>query len=210
MLRKNSYSESQPNQSNNKSHSEELVIYDKLNQLEGFVINNNNVPLTPYKFINEDDLFEHLDELRETLPKTIEKANQVLKAREKLLEETEKERAKILQDAQQEAIKIKNQTRIIQQARQEAAQFHAETKQECEELRQATLQELATLRQQASTECEQLRKDADDYAASVLINLEDRLLQMLKVTRNGRSELQSSPQEVSSPSQRKKPRRKAS
>lgn len=210
MLRKNSHSESEPNEPNNQSSSGELPIHEKLKQLEEFIVNNNNIPLTPYKFINEEQLFEQVDELWKTLPKSLKTAQVILKQKNSILEQAQDEYDYLIEEAQREAEQIKNQSLIVQQARQEAAQLQAQAQQECDELRQVTLQEIEKLRQQAYAECEQLRSDADNYAASVLLNLEERLAQMLKVTRNGRDSLSASTTGEASPPARKKTKRKAS
>lgn len=209
MLRKNSYSESEPKKPDNQPSSEELVIQDRLQQLEEFIVNSNNIPLTPYKFVNEEQFFDQMDQLWRSLPESLEEADFILQEKEDILKQARLEREQLLQQAQQEAEEIKNQTRIVQQARQEAAQIQAEAQQESEELHQVTLQEIEKLRQQASAECEQLRSDADDYAYKVLMDLEERLGQMLSVTRNGRASLNPSP-ETESPKKRQKPKRKAS
>lgn len=208
MLRKNSHSESDSNQPNNESSSETLAIQEQFRQLEEFIINTNNLPLTPYKFLNEDQFFAEMDRIWENMPDFIQEAAYIVKEQNSILKEAYEHQDYIIKQAQQEAERIKNQTRIVQQARQEAAQIQSQTEKECDEFRQITLQEIEKLRQQASAECEQLRKDADDYAASVLRDLEQRLTQMLEVTRNGRDSLQSSQQEEPKP--KRHPKRRAS
>ena len=149
-----------------------------------------------------------MDRIWENLPDFVHEAVYIVKEKNSILEQAYEDRDYIIKKAQQEAEQIKNQSRIIQQARQEAAQIQSQTEKECEDFRQISVQEIEKLRQQASAECEQLRKDADDYAASVLTNLEQRLTQMLEVTRNGRDSLQSSPQDE--PKTRRHPKRRAS
>lgn len=212
MLRTNSYSESEPNQPDDQQpSSEKLLIQDKLGKLEEFMENSHNLPLTPYKFVNEKQFFHQMDQLWNNLDAAFEQAHYILQEKESILQQAYSERDHLLQQAQQEATEIKDQTRIVQQARQEASEIHAQTQQECEQLHQQTLEEIEKLRQQTNAECEQLRKDADDYAASVLMNLEQRLTQMLQVTRNGQSSLNSSEQQQQQSSQNKqKPKRKAS
>lgn len=155
-------------------------------------------------------MFEQVDELWKTLPKSLKTAQVILKQKNSILEQAQDEYDYLIEEAQREAEQIKNQSLIVQQARQEAAQLQAQAQQECDELRQVTLQEIEKLRQQAYAECEQLRSDADNYAASVLLNLEERLAQMLKVTRNGRDSLSASTTGEASPPARKKTKRKAS
>ncbi|MFP3345594.1 hypothetical protein R0J87_24230, partial [Halomonas sp. SIMBA_159] len=62
------------------------------------------------------------------------------------------------------------------------------------------------LRQKTEAECEQLRRDAEQYAASMLMDLEHDLKEMLKVTRNGRSTL--NPAEGKETPKKQKPKRK--
>ncbi|MFP4133087.1 MAG: hypothetical protein ACLFQP_03110 [Halothece sp.] len=209
MLRKNSPSESQSNSSHQQESSpEELIIQDKLQQLEEFLVNSANIPLTPYKFVNEEQFFQKMDQLWDSLPDAFEQAYWVLQEKENLLKQAQKEREQIIEQAQQEARQIKNQSGIIQEAQQEAYQLQVETEQNCQRLHDKTLQEIEKLRQQAYTECEELRRDADQYADWVLNNLEERLGEMLQVTQNGRQALKES--QEPEPPKRQKNKRKAS
>lgn len=208
MLRKNSPSESQSNSSHQQPSSEELVIQEKLQQLEEFLVASHNIPLTPYKFVNEEQFFQKMDQIWESLPDAFEQAYFILEEKQNILKQAHTEREQILEQAQQEAKQIKNQSGIIQEAKQEAYQIQAETEQHCQQLHEQTLQEIEKLRQQAYTECEDLRRDADQYADWVLNNLEERLGEMLQVTQNGRKALKES--QEPEPPKRNKNKRKAS
>lgn len=149
-----------------------------------------------------------MDDIWDNLHAAFEEAYSILEEKQNILQQAHAERHSLLQQAHQEAEQIKNQTRIVQQARQEAAQIQTQTKQECDESRQATWQEIQQLRQKTEAECDQLRRDAEEYAASVLMQLETDLKEMLKVTRNGRGTLSTT--EIQEASQKQKSRRKAS
>ncbi len=67
---------SESNQNQYQPSSEQLIIQEKLQQLEEFILTNNNIPLTPYKVINEEKLFQYMDQVWESLPYAFEQAQQ--------------------------------------------------------------------------------------------------------------------------------------
>ncbi len=149
-----------------------------------------------------------MDEIWDNLDAAFDEAYSILEEKQRILQQAHAERHSLLEQAHQEAEQIKNQTRIVQQARQEAAQIQTQTQQECDESRRATWQEIQQLRQKEEANCEKLRREAEDYAASVLVNLENDLKEMLKVTRNGRATLDRG--EAKETPEKSKPKRKAS
>jgi len=149
-----------------------------------------------------------MDEVWDNLEAAFHEAYAILEEKQNILQQAHAERHALLEQAHQEAEQIKSQTRIVQQARQEAAQIQTQTQQECDESRRATWQEIQQLRQKAAAECEQLRREAEEYAASTLMDLENDLKEMLKVTRNGRATLNVT--EGKEAPQKQKPKRKAS
>jgi uncharacterized sporulation protein YeaH/YhbH (DUF444 family) len=79
---------------------------------------------------------------------------------------------------------------LLRQVEQEAHQMRLEAQQECEQLRQAAYAEIEQWREMATLEYEAIQKDADNYANSVLIDLETKLSQMLTIVHNGRQHLE--------------------
>ena len=79
---------------------------------------------------------------------------------------------------------------MLRQTELEASKIKFDAQQECEQLRQTTYEEIERWREMATIEYEEIQKDADNYAKTVLSDLEDNLSQMLTIVHNGRQQLE--------------------
>lgn len=91
--------------------------------------------------------------------------------------------------AEQKAEKILQDSVIIRQAELKAAQIQQNAEEESAQLLQTTQEEIERLRELTAIEYEEIQKGADTYATNVLSDLEEQLVQMLEITRNGRQQL---------------------
>lgn len=138
-----------------------------IDRIETMVVNSLHIPMTSKVMIDEEDLFELLDHLREYLPAELAQAQQILQ----------------------------NQAHILQEARATAEKIVAATKektrqylQEHELVKQA--QKIADdLRRAAEEETKRQRYDADKYSEEVLADLEQKVARALSLVQSGRSNL---------------------
>ena len=141
-----------------------MALIDRLEQL---VVNSIHIPMTAKVLVDEEDLFELLDYLREYLPQELQQAQNI----------------------------IQNQANILQEARDTAERMVHKTKertrhflQEHELVKQA--QKMADeTRRKAETETEKQRYDADKYAEQVLGELEQKINRALTRVKSGRTQL---------------------
>ncbi len=151
--------------------------------------------------MDEEILLAQLDLIRENLPDAFDTAEKIVRQREEILLQAEEYAQEIMEAAERRADQLLDEMGIIQQAELEASQIRKRVQQECEAVQEQTLAEIERMRLQAQQELEQMRQltladcediqnGADEYADSVLLNIEQQLTDMLRVIRNGRQQLQ--------------------
>ena len=128
-------------------------IYHLIDRLERLLNESWRMPLSAYLVINEDDFLDVIDQLRTTIPREIKEGERVQRERERILAQAEEEGERIVKLAQEDAAKMVEEHEIMHAADQRAE----------------------TIIQRAQREAEVLKTDADEYARSVLLSLEDQL-----------------------------------
>lgn len=145
-----------------------MDIQHLIDRLEQTLAESRRIPLTANLIVDEDRVFNIIDQLRVTLPEEVKKASRV---------EAEKDR--ILAQAQEEA------ERIRELAKQEAAELVRR-----DSIMVAAQQRADTILERARREADILRHDSDAYVMEVLSKLEEDLLRSLSVVRNGMRKIQ--------------------
>jgi len=179
-------------------------IQAELNSIEELVLDSTRIPLLGKTFVDEEELLDRLDLVRINLPQAFEEAVEIVRQKEEILLQAEEYAQDIIEAAQQRAAELLDEMGIVRQAELEASQIRASVQQECEQIQQSTLTEIEQMRRQAKQEIEQLRQialaecediqdGADEYADTVLSNIEQQLNQMLRIIRNGRQQLGNEP-----------------
>ena len=105
-----------------------------------------------------------------------------------------------MEAAEQEAARRVDDLGIVQQAENQARQVKQQLEHDCDALRSQTRSEIEQwqnaaeqyweeTRRSTEDECLALRQDADAYTADALQSLEQKLSDMMRIVRNGRSTL---------------------
>jgi cell division septum initiation protein DivIVA len=173
---------------------------EELDKLFDIIANSPRVPMLGLTMIDEEQVLDRLDSIKNNLPEVLRQAWQLIDREREIVEDAQNYAKEIVTEAQQSAAKILSETDLVRQAEAEAARVKMEVQQECDRLKQQTLEEIEQMRQQtrqevqqwrelAKIECEGIQNGADDYADVVLDNLEGQLSQMLETIRRGRQEL---------------------
>ncbi|MBW4675310.1 MAG: DivIVA domain-containing protein [Desmonostoc geniculatum HA4340-LM1] len=197
----------EPNLNGSNSPPQEYVgtegsidIQEELNRLEEMVLSSLRIPLTGRTLIDEEKLLDQLDYIRLGLPGIFQEAAAILEQKEEILLEAEEYGQQIVEAAQAKKAQILAESDILQQAKQEAEQMRRQVQQECEAIMQETLaeierkryacqQELEQMRQTAIAHAQEIEDGADQYADSVLENIQQDLQEMLRIITNGRQQL---------------------
>lgn len=155
-----------------------MRVQDALDQLEAAILESPRL-FWSRTLIDEDKILEQLDFIRLNMPAALEEAEEVLRQRDRILAQAERHAQEIIAMAQRKAEQLVNESTILRQAQAQAEQVLRQTYQQSEELRRQSLQE-----------SERLQREAHHYVDQVLQDLELRLLESLRVIRNGRQNLQ--------------------
>lgn len=172
-----------------------------MNKLEEMVLDSPRIPLSRRTLVDEEQLLDQLDLVRLNLPPAFQEATEVILHKEEVLLEAEQYAQEIIADAERRAAQILDEMGLIRQAELEAQRIRQQVQQDCEEMQQQVLmeidqmrrraqQDLVEMQQMAIAECEEIQRGADEYADSVLQDMEQQLVEMMRIVRNGRQQLQ--------------------
>lgn len=139
-----------------------------IDQLEDLVASGRRIPLTGMVMIDEQKLYEVIDGLRTTMPDEVKQARWIVKERQEMLEEAEKEAARLIEEARAKSESMAAETEVVKLAEKQAQQV-VET---------------------AKSREREIRLGAEDYADEMLANLEVNLGKLLSAVQRGRDRLQ--------------------
>jgi F0F1-type ATP synthase membrane subunit b/b' len=144
-----------------------IEILTLVDRLEKLVDDGWRIPLSAKTVIDENALFELIDQMRVSIPQEIKRANELLQEREKVLAAASDEAERIIEGAREQAGRLVDEHEITAAARAEAEGVKA----------------------QARRETAEILKGADEYAIGVLGDLESNLASLLQTTANGLAKL---------------------
>ena len=145
-----------------------MDIMALIDRIEEIVDNGRAVPLSHNKMVDPDKVYEIIDEIRAQFPDELKQARWIVKERQEMLEEAEKEANRILEEARERAHQLANEQEVVRLAEQQAADIMDRAKQQEREI----------------------RLGAEDYADEMLANLEVNLGKLLTAVQRGRDRLQ--------------------
>lgn len=145
-----------------------MDIQHLIDRLEQTLAESRRIPLTANLIVDEDRVFNIIDQLRVTLPEEVKKASRVEAEKDRILAQAKEEAERIRELAKQEAAELVRRDTIMVAAQQRAD----------------------TILERARREADVLRHDSDAYVMDVLSKLEEDLLRSLSVVRNGMRKIQ--------------------
>jgi cell division septum initiation protein DivIVA len=145
-----------------------MDIMALIDRIEEIIDGAKNVPFTNQKMVEPEAVYEIIDEIRAQFPDELKQARWIVKERQEMLEEAEKEANRILEEAQDRAMGIASEQEIVRLAEQQAADMVDRARQQEREI----------------------RLGAEDYADEMLANLEVNLGKLLTAVQRGRDRLQ--------------------
>lgn len=145
-----------------------LDIMSLVDKLEDLIAEGKKVPLTSSVMVNEQKIYDIIDEIRASFPDEIKQARWIVKERQEMLDEAEKEANRLIEEARQKAEGMAAETEIVKLAQQQASEI----------MNNARSQE------------REIRLGAEDYADEMLANLEVNLGKLLAAVQRGRDRLQ--------------------
>jgi cell division septum initiation protein DivIVA len=141
-----------------------LVLIDKLDdQLH----KARPVPLTDQVRVDKQELYEIIDQMRETIPDEIRQARWIVKERQEMLAEARREADRIVSEAKEEKDRLVAEEEVMRLAERQAEQIIED----------------------ARSREREIRLGAEDYADDVLRRLEGNLERMSAAVQRGRERL---------------------
>jgi predicted nucleic acid-binding Zn-ribbon protein len=138
-----------------------------IDRLEALLIESRQVPFTSSVMIDRDRCFDLINQMRISIPEEIKKAKRVQQERERVIAQANEEAERITALAREQASKLVTGHEIVSQAESR----------------------IDAVMDRAKREAESVRSGADEYAMSVLSELEKHLLDYLTTVRNGMATL---------------------
>ena len=142
-----------------------LALIDRIEEL---VDSGRTMPFGGSKIVDPEKIYELIDEIRAQFPDELKQARWIVKERQEMLEEAEKEANRILEEAKARAEAMAAEQEIVRLAEQQRAEI----------LDDARARE------------REIRLGAEDYADEMLANLEVNLGKLLTAVQRGRDRLQ--------------------
>jgi cell division septum initiation protein DivIVA len=145
-----------------------MDIMALIDRIEELVDNGRSLPFTNSKLVDPEKVYEIIDEIRAQFPDELKQARWIVKERQEMLEEAEKEANRVLEEAQDRAQAMANEQEVVKLAEQQAA----------------------SILDDAKNKEREIRLGAEDYADEMLANLEVNLGKLLTAVQRGRDRLQ--------------------
>jgi cell division septum initiation protein DivIVA len=145
-----------------------MDIMALIDRIEEALDNARSMPLTRQRLVDVEKVYEIIDEVRASFPDELKQARWIVKERQEMLEEAEKEANRVLEDARDRAEAMASEQEVVKRANEQAASI------------------LDSARQQER----EIRLGAEDYADEMLANLEVNLGKLLTAVQRGRDRLQ--------------------
>jgi cell division septum initiation protein DivIVA len=145
-----------------------MDIEQLVNRIEEIVDSSKSVPLSSNKMVDPDAVYDIIDEIRSQYPEDLKQARWIVKQRQEMLEEAEREANRVLEDAQDRARDLVNETQIVREAEARAHE----------------------ILEDANAEGREIKLGAEDFADETLAYLEVNLGKLLTSVQRGRDRLQ--------------------
>ncbi|OQY46531.1 MAG: hypothetical protein B6242_07570 [Anaerolineaceae bacterium 4572_78] len=145
-----------------------MDIIQLLEELESIITRSPRFPFTSNIWVNEDELFDVLDQLRISIPNEIKEANHIQAERDHILERAQEEANRLIDMAKEKMMTAVDNHEIVELAKIRAEEIIDQSKQDALNL----------------------QRHSNTYAADHLSTLEEQLLKLLTTVRNGLRQLQ--------------------
>lgn len=146
-----------------------MDVQERLDELTVLVEDAKSMPLSASCIVNRTQVLDLIDEIRQLLPESVHRADELLADREA-----------VVQDGRREA------DRILERARSEADRMVSE-----HEVYLAAVAEADALREETLEDTARMRRETDDYIDGKLATFEITLHKTLQAVDRGRERLRS-------------------
>ena len=169
-----------------------MKVEEILEEMENILLESARVPFTNKRLVEEDDFGRLIDELRESLPRELPEAQDVLKQRQRIMDEAQNRSNEIIQQAKNYMSKLTDENLITKQAQEQANELVNQARKEAERIAREAEEIANEIIGKARKEAQELNSQAAQYADQVFELVESNLDQTLTTVRKGHSELRQS------------------
>jgi len=145
-----------------------MDIMALIDRIEEAMDSARSLPLVRGRLVDVEKVYEIIDEIRSVFPDELKQARWIVKERQEMIEEAEKEANRILEEARDRADSMASEQEVVRRAAEQAAGILDDARQQEREI----------------------RLGAEDYADEMLANLEVNLGKLLTAVQRGRDRLQ--------------------
>lgn len=140
-----------------------------VDRIEEFLDKSKRIPFSSNIIVNENDIYDLLDELRNILPEEFKQSRWIVKERENMIEEAKRYSERIIKEAKEKAEILISETEILKNANRKSEEM------------------MSAVEARART----IRLEAEDYADEKLANMEAVLHKLLTAIEKGREQFRS-------------------
>lgn len=144
-----------------------MDILQLLDEFENMVEESTRIPMTSKIIINEDILFNYLDKLRAMLPESIREAEWIIREKDRIIQEAEKDGRTIIETANSKLQKITDETEIVRMAKSQGEEII----------------------KNAQNVAKEITQGAFTYADEVMQSLQNEMEKTMAVIAKGREEI---------------------
>ena len=138
-----------------------------LDSLENLVLNSKRVPLTNKRVIEEDDIADIIDLLKQALPIEIKKAKQIIEERDRIMDKARTEGDDHIYRAKEYSRTLIEKEEIFDQAKREASDLKRVAFEESDRLRTQAQHDANELLNSAREEADGIKNEAREYAIGI-------------------------------------------
>ncbi|MCR4442337.1 MAG: ATPase [Peptococcaceae bacterium] len=144
-----------------------MEILRLLDEFENTIEECSRIPMTGKLIIHEDTLYSILDRIRAVLPESVNEAEWIMRERERIISEANREAETIIETAKSKLQRIAGESEVVKLAKLQSDEIIENSKNIAKEVTQG----------------------AFNYADDVMLQLQSELEKILQVVRKGREEI---------------------
>lgn len=110
-----------------------------LEDLESLVLNASKVPFTNKKMVEEEELLQIIDDLKESMPTELEQSKKVLAEKDKIITDAQHHADSMVAQAKDYIAKLTEESELVRQSQERASQIIADANRSSEELKNGSI-----------------------------------------------------------------------
>jgi regulator of protease activity HflC (stomatin/prohibitin superfamily) len=145
-----------------------------IDRLESLAANAKRMPITGKAMIDSERLIEVVDQMRLSVPQSVQEATEVLEQRDSIINQSATDARRLRATAERESRMLVEESELVASAKRRADSIIQEAEEQASQL-------IA----KAEANAVARRNGADEYAHEILLQLEQKLASTLETVRHG-------------------------